>query len=170
MKEIWKDIIGYKGLYQVSNLGNVKSLERKVKHNYGGLKTIKEKILNKSIRNKYYSVSLCKNNNKKSFTIHSLMANSFIMNNYINKNLVVDHIDNNQLNNNLNNLQLITQLKNNSKDKVGVSKYTGVSWCKRNKKWLSSSGYKGIRKHLGYFDCEFKAHLSYIKYIKSFSC
>ena len=46
MEEIWKDVVGYEGLYQVSSLGRVKSLERLVKNdNKGGFRLIKEKIL-----------------------------------------------------------------------------------------------------------------------------
>lgn len=62
MKEIWKDIKGYEGLYQISNLGNIKSLKRieKFYHN------INDKILKKvKCGNNYYAITLCKNNNKK---------------------------------------------------------------------------------------------------------
>ena len=45
MEEIYKDIPDYEGMYQVSNLGNVKSLERVVKHWRGGLKVVREKVL-----------------------------------------------------------------------------------------------------------------------------
>ncbi len=62
MKEIFKDIPNYKGMYQVSNLGNVKSLERKVYSNNKLHYTQKEKILNKHISTRgYYSVTLSKN-------------------------------------------------------------------------------------------------------------
>lgn len=46
--EIWKDIIGYEGIYQVSNLGNIKSLKRKTKGKKYGIHFLKEKILKPS--------------------------------------------------------------------------------------------------------------------------
>ena len=59
MEEIWKDISDYKGLYQVSNLGNIKSLKRYTKiHNANRLE--KEKILKLNVRNGYYIISLNK--------------------------------------------------------------------------------------------------------------
>ena len=85
MKEIWKDIKGYKGLYQISNLGNVKSLKRNIKlsNQYGAKfkKRVDEKILKQSI-NKYgyCSVILSKNNKNKWFSIHRLVALNFIPN------------------------------------------------------------------------------------------
>ena len=61
-KEIWQDIEGYKGLYQVSNLGNI-----------SGLKPVLTK-------DGYYNVSLCKDGKRKSFRIHRLVCNAFIPN------------------------------------------------------------------------------------------
>lgn len=73
MEEIWKDIDGYIGLYQVSNLGNVKSL------NFG--RTKKEKLLSIGKTGKgYCAVSLCKNGNQKTALVHRLVANAFIPN------------------------------------------------------------------------------------------
>lgn len=71
--EIWKDIKGYEGLYQVSNKGRVKSL--------GNNKTRKEKILSLKPNNKgYIRVTLYKNNIKKHFSVHRLVAEAFIPN------------------------------------------------------------------------------------------
>lgn len=73
MEEVWKDIEGYEGLYQVSNKGRVKSL------NYN--KTKKEKILKPIINsNRYLQVKLCKNKTIKRFSVHRLVAMSFIPN------------------------------------------------------------------------------------------
>lgn len=112
MKEIWKDIEDYKGLYQASNLGNVKSLS-KIKNNklVGKFKT-KEKILSAGIDSKgYYSVVLYKNGNKKVCSVHRLVAQTFIPN-HENKPCV-NHIDGNKLNNNVNNLEWCTYRENN---------------------------------------------------------
>ena len=116
--EIWKDIKGYEGYYQVSNLGRVKSLSRKVwieKNNSFGIR--KEKILkyNKKYRN-YAKVTLTKNKIVKYFNIHQLIAIVFLNHTPDKFNeLVVDHIDFDRQNNKLSNLRLITQRKNTNK-------------------------------------------------------
>jgi hypothetical protein len=102
-EELWKDIVGYEGLYQISSLGRVKSL-----YGWNGRRYIKrEKYLNPSKqRNGKYCrlvVSLKKNNNRESFRVHRLVAKAFIPNL---KNLEdINHIDNNPLNNKVENLE-----------------------------------------------------------------
>lgn len=111
MKEIWKDIKGYEGLYQVSNLGNVKSLERYVNH-FSGTRKVQEKILKPVIDNTgYYVVSLWKNNKHSRAHIHRLVAESFIINN--DNKPYINHIDGNKLNNNIGNLEWCTPKENN---------------------------------------------------------
>lgn len=95
-KEIWKDIKGYEGLYQVSNKGEVKRIG-------------KNKNLYKSLRT-YYGVKLSKNNKKKYFNIHRLVAETFIPN--PKKMLQINHKDGNKLNNNVNNLEWVTPSDN----------------------------------------------------------
>ena len=102
MEEQWKDIQGYEGLYQVSNLGKVKSL------NY--LHTGKEQILKPGKNNGYLAVVLCKNGKVKTFKIHRLVATTFISN-PLNKPCV-NHIDCNPQNNNVDNLEWVTQREN----------------------------------------------------------
>ena len=107
MKEIWKDIKGYEGLYQVSNFGRVKSLDRKV-WNY--LK--KGKILKtKDNGNRYLNVSLHnKNKVEKHVYIHRLVAEAFIPNS---SNLPqVNHKDFNKQNNCVDNLEWVSDLEN----------------------------------------------------------
>ena len=79
--EIWKDIDGYEGMYQVSNLGRVKSLERVVKGSSknGGKYSVKKKILN-PILDEYYSIFLYKDSKSKKCKIHKLVAENFIQN------------------------------------------------------------------------------------------
>lgn len=94
MEEIWKDIAGYEGLYQISTLGRVKSLERNVYiPAYGGqnryLKETFLAILNSSVG--YYKITLSKHSKQKQFWIHRLVAIAFIPN--PNNYPVINHID-----------------------------------------------------------------------------
>lgn len=103
MKEIWKDIKGFEGIYQVSNLGNVKSL------NYR--KTKEEKILVPKKNNAgYLWVELTNNGEKSCLLIHRIVAMAFIPN--INSLPIVNHKDENKGNNSADNLEWCTQLHN----------------------------------------------------------
>lgn len=80
MKEIWKDIIGYEGIYQISNMGVVKSLEKKVTSGLGFC-VREEKCLKPFITRKgYLHVRLYKDKNSKDFKVHRLVAVNFIPN------------------------------------------------------------------------------------------
>lgn len=159
-KEIWKEIPGYEEHYQVSDQGNVRSLDREVSN-----RSIKGKVLKTSISKGYYRLELNYKSERKMFFIHQLVAMAFLNHKPDGTmNVVVDHRDNNPLNNNLSNLQLISQRENTSKDKIGYSsKYTGVTWNKRERKWKSGIRIKGKLKHLGYFKCELAAAAAYQK-------
>lgn len=149
-KEIWKDIPDYEGIYQISNIGRVKSL-----------KFNKEKILKNSVCRGYYHVILHKNKQKKTYRNHKLVAMVFLGHVPNGLNIVVDHINNIKNDNRVENLQLITQRENVSKNTKGTSKYTGVHWDKKSKKWVSSIRIKGRLKNLGSFNCEICAFLKY---------
>jgi hypothetical protein len=165
--EIWKDIPNYEGLYQVSNFGNVRSLERYVKGKVEN-RLQKENILSKrlvgNLGNQYYAVTLCNNKDRKQIKVSVLVAMAFLNhtpNGYV--GFTVDHIDNNPLNNNLDNLQVITKRENSSKDRKGISKYTGVTFNKKSNKWISQIWINGKNKTLGSFDDELEAHRAYQK-------
>ena len=103
MKEEWKDIKGFEGWYQVSNLGQVRSVERQINNN-GTLQTYKSHILKQSITNKgYYYVVLYKNSKGYHKNIHRLIAEHFIDN--LNNLPCVNHIDGDKKNNSLSNLE-----------------------------------------------------------------
>lgn len=155
-KEIWKSILGYEGLYEVSDLGNVKSLKRKNRK--------KEKLLKSFTVKGYFRVGLSKEGKTKAMQIHQLIAIAFLNHVPDGHRLVVDHINNIKTDNRLENLQIITGRENTSKDKKEcTSKYSGVSWHKRRKKWVASIHIKDKRKHLGYFTDEIEASLIYQK-------
>jgi len=160
MDEIWTDINGFEGLYKVSNSGKIFSCPRKyVKHN--------GKILtpNNGARG-YLQVDLCKEGKQHRKYVHHLVAEHFLGHLELSRHTVVDHINNDRSNNNLSNLQIITSRLNASKDKKGVSKYTGVCWNKNLGKWQSSIRNGKNKIHLGYFDNEIEAYNTYQQKLK----
>lgn len=126
MKEIWKDIKDYEGVYQISNFGNIRSLNRIIKDK-NKTYLLHGKILKLGIRNKYKVINLHKNNIRKSFQVHRLVAEAFIPNP---DNLaIVNHIDENPINNNVKNLEWCSQKHNvnHSKHKLYHTKNAKLS-------------------------------------------
>jgi hypothetical protein len=104
LMEAWKDIPGYEGLYQVSNLGRVKSLARYRMNNGNSQTFVEERILKPFICGKgYCKVELSKNGTAKPYGVHRLVATAFLTN--INNYPQVNHKDENKLNNNAENLE-----------------------------------------------------------------
>lgn len=109
--EEWKDILGFEGIYQASNLGRIKSLERFKKGKNGCLVTVKEKILKPQInRTGYYIVALCKNSIVKKYQVHRLVWEAF--NGQIPEGYEINHLDERPVNNRLENLNLVTHKEN----------------------------------------------------------
>lgn len=111
-EEIWKDFKGYEGLYQVSNLGRVKSLERTFLDKIGHKQHIKERILKpKTDRNGYLRVGLSNGNGKpKTLSVHRLVCQAFHKN--PENKPSVNHIDENKVNNTASNLEWCTVKEN----------------------------------------------------------
>lgn len=110
-EEIWKDIEGYEGLYQISNLGNVKSLDREVPMPNGKIQHRKERIMSKrESTDGYYIAKLNVNNHSRSIAIHRLVAQAFIPN--PNNLPEVNHLDTNRKNNCVDNLEWCTHIDN----------------------------------------------------------
>lgn len=83
IKEVWRDIPDYEGLYQVSNMGKVKTLDKYVNSSFGSKQLRKSQILKgKKDKDGYIEVSLWKNGKAKFFRIHRLVALAFIPNPY----------------------------------------------------------------------------------------
>lgn len=100
-EELWKDIEGYEGIYQISNMGRVKVLPR-----FNGTGMRKERIMKISInRLGYQYLTLCKDKVKKKYLIHRLVAKAFIENPNPDKFNQINHIDENRLNNRYDNLE-----------------------------------------------------------------
>lgn len=108
-KEIWKTIKNYEGLYEVSNLGRVKSLERIDSNKH----PIKERLLKcGKVDGGYLAAVLCKNGKHKTFLIHRLVAKAFIPN--PNNLPQVNHKDEDKTNNCVSNLEFCTAKYNNN--------------------------------------------------------
>jgi len=100
MEEIWRDVQGYEGFYQVSNLGRVKSLLREISYKDGRKRIFNECIIKSRLKN-YHRITLCNNSKQTTFLLHRLVAFAFIPNpdnkpqiNHINGNVS----DNRELN------------------------------------------------------------------------
>lgn len=137
MQEIWKDIQGYEGLYQVSNLGRVKSLNRIVIKEYRGCRIHKERILKDYNVRGYRQIKLQKNKTKKNLFIHRLVAEAFIPN--PNNYTEIDHIDCDKFNNKVSNLK----------------------WCNRLQN-ISCNNITRKRKNIKYIDC-YDLNWNYLK-------
>ena len=116
MKEIWKDVVGFERIYQVSNYGKIKSLGNKSNH--------KDAIIMKPILNYkgYLQINLRKNGKSYHFVVHRLVAQAFIPNP---DNLPqVNHIDGNKQNNNVKNLEWCDNSYNQiHANKMGLNKH-----------------------------------------------
>ena len=148
--EIWKDILGYEGIYQVSSFGCIRSFKKN-----------KLCILKQTPNTRgYLRVSLYDKNCKhKSSVTHVLMAMTFLNHKPDGtQKIVVDHINNNKLDNRLDNLQLISARENSSKDKKGI---TGAYLIKGYNKWRSTIHFKGNTIHLGVFNSEKESNEAY---------
>jgi hypothetical protein len=143
--EIWKEIKGYEGLYKINNNGQVFS--------YKNNRMLKQSIDSSG----YYCVGLS-DKNSKIFRIHKLMAITFL-NHIPNKyTSVIDHVDNNKLNNCIDNIQIISQRKNLTKDRkknslLGTSFYKGKYHVRF---WIN-----GKNTYLGAYLTERDANLAY---------
>lgn len=132
-EEIWKDIEGFEGLYQVSNLGRVKSLDRYVNAKSNSKCFKKGKIL--KIRTNwdgYKGVTLCKKGRKYKFQLHRLIAQAFIPNphNYP----IINHKDENKSNNCIENIEWCTYSYNTNYGSAIKNRTEKQRYTNRNKK------------------------------------
>ncbi len=170
MKEVFKDIPGYESIYQASNFGNIRSLNRKMISSNNIIKRYKGQLMANVLDNTgYYLVNLTKYGKRRTRQVHQLMAMTFLNHKPNGHKIIVDHIDYNKLNNRLDNLQLVTQRENLTKDRHKhnrSSKYVGVSWHKPLNKWRASIKINSKNYYLGYFHKEIEASEAYQKRLK----
>ena len=168
IKEEWKPVKDYEGFYEVSSLGKVKSLGRYVNCHSNSKRFLKGRVLKNQLSNdRYLNVRLSKNGMVTTKQIHQLVAESFLNHTPCGFKLVVNHIDFNKKNNKVSNLEIVTNRQNTNKKHIkSTSKYTGVHWCKRDSKWMSSITINGKKKALGRFTNELEASILYQKTIK----
>ena len=111
--EEWRDVVGYEGRYQVSSMGHVKSLERKVRHWRGGERIQKERILKPSNgRGGYLLVSLCDGEKRKTLKVHRLVCEAFHEN--PDNKPQVNHINEIKTDNRASNLEWATARENSN--------------------------------------------------------
>lgn len=135
MTEIWHPCAGYETHYEVSNLGNVRSIERMVRHAKGGVKLSPSKLLKQGrSKNGYLTVSFSVDSIKSNQSVHRLVARAFIPNE--SNKPQVNHKDGNKHNNHVENLEWMTCSEN------GLHAYRvlgNTAWNKRTKKQISSA-------------------------------
>lgn len=158
--EIWKQVRNYEGMYQVSNLGRVKSMKR-TKQNHGSLQEIPERILSIAYKsNGYALVNLWRNNKSSNRHVHRLVAEAFL-DNYSTK-LQVNHIDMDKKNNAVVNLEMVTNKVNHLK----AHRFKG----KKRGAYKHYSGFRAVIQienkthHLGTFKTKEEAHDAYYNF------
>ena len=111
MEEIWKDIEGFEGFYQVSSLGRVRSLDRIVVNSRYGYQSLKGRILRQHKNGDgYFHIGLNKDNHRKKYETHRLVAQTFIPN--PENKAEVDHINTKRDDNRIENLRWATRKEN----------------------------------------------------------
>lgn len=163
--EEWVDVVGYEGLYMVSNLGNIKSKDR-ISNNMWGELIKKGKKLSFPKNNEGYKVgNLTKNKIYKYFKLHRIVAIAFIPNPTSKEE--VNHINGIRDDNRVENLEWCTKRENqchSARNKNCSSKFIGVYFDKERQKWSSGIQINKKRLALGRFDTEeeaFKARVDY---------
>lgn len=155
MSENWKDIVGYKGFYRISDTGEVLSY----------MQTAKGRLLKPYLNSHGYQKVVLRRNNKRKHYLVSILVWDHFGNKKRRKGLTVDHVDNDRTKNNIGNLQLLTYRQNASKNskKKGKksSRFIGVTYIKNTGKWLAQIVIEKKHYSLGMFSDELCAAAAY---------
>lgn len=159
--EEFRDVPGYEGRYQVSNLGRVKTLNYK--------RTKQHRILKqKDSGNGYVQCSLYGKEKVSQTKTHQLVAMAFYGHVPCGHKKVVDHKNQVRFGNNADNLQIVTQRQNTNQEHLkSSSQYVGVHWSKDRNKWRSAIRTNEKRIILGSFDNEEEASEYYQNALKA---
>ena len=140
--EVWKDIPNYEGHYQVSNLGRVKSCDRKIKHPRGGFKFQKGYLSKLGFDNNGYRIiRIVKDKVGETYRVHRLVMLAFCGD----SNLFVDHINHIKSDNRLENLRYVTPKENSH----GYHKFKNPNWKEKIKKEPKPK-FKDLPKNITY--------------------
>jgi hypothetical protein len=164
MIEEWKNIPEWEGIYMVSNLGEVRSLDGMTIKRNGVSFTRKGRILKSTPNGEgYHTVKLCRVGIQRSYKVHRMVAMCFISN--FSEDLQVDHINGDRNNNRRSNLRMLSHQENSQahrkSHKGSTSKYRGV--YSLGNKWGAAIKHNGKQVHIGRFSSEIEAAIEYNK-------
>lgn len=152
MDEIWSDVVGYEGMYEVSIYGRVRSLR------FNKIRIMKPVINPQG----YAMLILMKDKSTNPHVVHRLVAKAFVPNPLMKKN--VDHIDNNRSNNIVTNLRWATNSENSANTSrwspIGIKGVKAVE-SKKGLRYVATVSWEGKHHHLGTFDSAEEAQEAY---------
>lgn len=164
MKEEWRDIKGYEGYYQVSNMGRVCALPRQVYDKNGHIKRLRFRILATKLSSGLYPrASLSKDNNLDVRTVHKLVAEAFLPA-PIDSTYVIDHINRRREDNRAVNLRWVSLSENYANSEYArqqSSRFRGVTLDKKDAHWVAQIGFNQSIRRLGRFNSEIEAARAY---------
>jgi len=160
--EEFRPIKDYEGLYEISDLGRVKSLERKVQNNLG-LRTLHARIMiSAPNHNGYLRVNLSRRQKKTRFSVHQLVAIAFLGHDIVGMLVVINHKNFCRTCNVKTNLEITSPRENsNQKHRSSSSVYTGVHRHSHNNRWVAEIHVNGKGRYLGSFVNEEDAAKAY---------
>nr|DAO55581.1 MAG TPA: homing endonuclease [Caudoviricetes sp.] len=157
MEEIWKSAFGLEGMYEISSLGRVRSLDRCICDKSGKTKRLKGVALNPSTDAGGYKFFHATIDGKRiSFKVHRLVYQSFV--GVIPFDMEIDHIDRNKANNSLNNLRIVTR-RENCNNRNSTKTHIGVKFS--GERYTIGIFYNGKQFYLGTEGSEENAHAVY---------